>query len=95
MTVAAPNSGSFQQQICIAVVALRNAFQTITNLNAYIVAQGGSSFLTGTIGLSSDDAAVVVSTLGNLSALGDIYTGGTPGAALNYLSNSEPLWGGQ
>ena len=95
MAVNPPNPGNFQQQISQAVVNLRNDFQTIANLNSYITAQGGATFLTSIIGLSSADASTVVATLGNLAALAATYEGGTPGAALDYRSNSEPLWGGQ
>lgn len=99
MAVNAPNPGLFLGQISTAVVNLRNNFATITNLNAYITAMGGATFLTAAapngIGLSVGDANTVVSTLGNLAALAAVYNGGQPGAALNYAANSEPLWSGQ
>lgn len=98
MAVNAPNPGIFLAQITQAVVNLRNDFQTIANLNAYIGAMGGATFLTTAqpngIGMTTGDAAVVTSTLGNLAALAAAYNGGTPGAALNYATNSQPLWGG-
>lgn len=98
MAVNAPNPGSFLGQISQAVVGLRNDFQTIANLESYINSMGGTTFLEAAfpagIGMSPVDAAVVISTLGNLAALEAVYTGGQPGAALDYRSNSEPLWGG-
>lgn len=94
MTINAPNPGNYQQNLSLIAVGLRNAFQAIIIQNDYLTAQGGATFLTTVIGLSTADAAVVVSTLGNLAALAAIYAGGTPGAALNYQANSEPLWGG-
>jgi hypothetical protein len=99
MAVNSPNPGTFLVQMSAAVVALRNDFSTLVWMNAYITAMGGATFLEAAspngIGLNSADAGVVVSTLGNLAALAAIYNGGTPGAALNYSANSEPLWGGQ
>jgi hypothetical protein len=95
VSVNTPNSGTFQQQISDATVALRNDFQTLKNLNDYIIAEGGSTWLANTVGIAAPDAAVIVSTLGNLAALEAIYRGGTPGAAFDYRTNSNLLWGGK
>jgi hypothetical protein len=99
MAVNAPNPGAFLQQISQAVVNLRNDFTTLTRLNNYITAMGGATFLEAAypngIGMATADAAVVISTLGNLTTLGTGYTGGAPAPQLDYQSNSEPLWGGQ
>jgi hypothetical protein len=98
VTVNVPNSGTFQQSISNVAVSLRDTFANIVNLDNYITSVGGETFLTTAvpngIGLSTEDAATVISTLGNLAALAAIYSGGAPGAALNYEANSEPLWGG-
>lgn len=96
MAVNVPSPAIFLQQISNAVVNLRDNFQTIQNLNAYLSAQGGAAFLEAApFSLSTTDANTVVSTLGNLAALAAIYNGGAPGNALNYNANSELLWGGQ
>lgn len=96
MAVNVPSPSIFLQQITNAVVGLRNDFQLILNLNAYLTAQGGATFLEAApYSLSSSDAATVVSTLANLAALAAIYNGGTPNQTLNYSANSELLWGGQ
>lgn len=89
-----PNPGSFQNQMSQAVVNLRNDFQVIANLNDYITAAGGATFLQSVIGLTSSDAAVAVSTLANLAALNGVYNGGAPVAQLNFKENSNLLWGG-
>ena len=90
-----PNPGGFQGQITAAIVAIRNNFQAIVNLNEYITSEGGASFLETVIGLESNDAAAVIAALGNHATLAGIYQGATPGAAFNYLANGEPLWSGQ
>lgn len=99
MAVNAPNPGSFLGQISQAVVNIRNDFQTLVNLNNYITAMGGETFLTTAfpngIGLTAPDAAVVISALGNLNNVATGYNGGAPAPQLNYQANSQPLWGGQ
>ena len=45
--------------------------------------------------MDTEDAAAVVSTMGNLAGLAAVYSGGQPGAALNYYANSQTLWGGK
>jgi hypothetical protein len=96
MAVNVPSPSIFLQQISNAVVALRNDFQTIQNLNAYLTAEGGAAFLQAApYNLSANDAAMVVATLANLATLAGIYNGATPNQTLNYSANSELLWGGQ
>lgn len=96
MAVNVPAPAIFLQQISNAVVALRNDFQTLENLNAYLTAQGGAAFLEAApYNLSANDAAVVVSTLANHATLAGIYNGATPNQTLNYSANGELLWGGQ
>jgi hypothetical protein len=73
---------------------LRIIFQGIQNFEAWLSAQGGATALTA-LGFTSTDAAVIVSTIGNLNTLASIYAGGAPGAAFNYEANSNALWGGQ
>ncbi len=95
MAINPPNPGLFLASLTSIAVNIRNDFQTVINLNAYITSEGGAAFLENTIGMSATDAATAIATLGNLAALAAIYQGGAPGAALNYQANSEPLWGGQ
>jgi hypothetical protein len=99
MAVNVPNPGNYLAQISTNVVGLRNNFAAIVNQLAYIDSMGGATFLEAAypagMGLAAGDAAVVLSTLGNLAALAAVYNGGAPGAALNYSANSQPLWGGQ
>ena len=95
MAVNAPNPGIFYGNITAAVVALRNDFQTILNINAYVTAMGGVTFLQAApFSLGTGDADALVACLGNLAELAAIYSGGTPGGALNYAANSEPFWSG-
>jgi len=99
MAVNVPNPGLFLSQISGAVVSLRNDFTTLQRLNNYITAMGGAEFLEAAtpngMGMAPADAAVVVSTLGNLTALASAYAGGAQAQQLDYQANSEPLWGGQ
>jgi hypothetical protein len=73
---------------------LRTLMQQIQNFEAWLSAYGGATALTA-LGFTSTDAAVIVSTIGNLNTLASIYAGGAPGAAFNYEANSNALWGGQ
>jgi hypothetical protein len=87
---------SVNQQVGALTVALRNDFAAIVNMNASLTAQpGGAHAFLVTLGFLSADADVIIATLGNLAALAAIYQGGTPGGTLNYMTNSNALWGGQ
>jgi hypothetical protein len=76
-------------------VQLRNTFDQVAMFNEWLAAFGGASALESQLGFTSADAATIISTMGNLAALGAIYNGGTPGAAFDYMANSQSLWGGQ
>jgi hypothetical protein len=73
---------------------LRTLFQGVQNFNAWLSAYGGANALQ-TLGFTAADAATIVSTIGNLNTLAGIYAGAAPGAAFNYETNSNALWGGQ
>lgn len=73
---------------------LRTLFQGIGNFQAWLSAAGGATALEA-LGFIAGDAATVVSTIGNLNTLAGIYAGAAPGAAFNYETNSNALWGGQ
>ena len=95
MSVNVPNPGLFTQQAGAMLVALREDFARLVNLNDYITAMGGTTFLTTQIGLSSGDASALVAALGNHAALAAHYKGGAQAPALDYRANGEPFWGGQ
>lgn len=88
MAVNVPNEGLFLGSISTAVTNLRNAYQTVLNLNAYVEAMGGATFLEAAppngYSLDPTDASAIVAALGNLAA-SDLGTA---------LTNSETLWGG-
>jgi hypothetical protein len=88
------STGQINAQVTAMCLALRNDFQNVLNFSGWLAAIGGAAFLES-IGFTAADAAVVVSTVGNLAALAAVYQGGAPGAALNYSANGEILWGGQ
>lgn len=94
MAVNTPNPGTFGGTISQVVVNLRNDFQSIVNLNNYVTAMGGVTFLQNSEGMSVNDAAMVVAVLGNLATLATVYHGATPGATFDYSTNSQQLWGG-
>jgi hypothetical protein len=74
---------------------LRALFQGVQNFEAWLSAAGGATALEA-LGFTAGDAGVVVSTVGNLSALAGIYAGAAQtGGAFNYEANSNVLWGGQ
>lgn len=90
-----PNLGLLNNQIGQLAINLRNDFQSVLNFNNWLTAAGGATFLEG-LGMSSEDAATVVSTYGNLAVLAGIWLGmGTQQAEFNYYANTEGLWGGQ
>jgi hypothetical protein len=90
-----PTLNSINQAAGQIAVNIRNDFQDAVNLNSYINAQGGATFLES-LGMSSGDATGVVATYGNLVALNNIYQGtGTQATTFNYEANSELLWGGE
>jgi uncharacterized protein with beta-barrel porin domain len=71
---------------------LRDLFNKVDILNAELGVIGTAS-LENDYGFTPADAATIVSAIGNLEALSQIYQGGAPGAALNYRANSQALWG--
>lgn len=93
--ISPPNPAAFQQRMSKLTVTLRDTFSDVQNLNDYITAAGGATFLESVIGMSPDDAAVAVSTFANLAALAGVYDGGSPVAQLNFRANSNLLWAGQ
>src|ERR1700734_3437012 len=89
-------TNQINNQVTAMCLALRNNFQTIVSFNTWLSAAGGAAFLEAMPQpFDSADAAVIVSTMGNLAALAAIYAGGAPGAAFNYEGNCEILFGGQ
>lgn len=74
---------------------LRNTFEEIVNFNNWLSAYGGASALV-TLGFSSGDAAVIVSSIGNLATLANVANGtATQPSTFNYIANTQDLWGGQ
>jgi hypothetical protein len=88
MAVNVPNPGLYLGNLSSHITALRNAYQTVLNDNAYIAAMGGATFLEAAspngLALASGDASAIVAALGNLAA-------SNLGTA---LTDSETLWGG-
>lgn len=92
MAINVPNAGTYLQDISQRTANLRDAFQGdkgIVNANNYVVAMGGTVFLTALppngIGMSAGDAATLVAALGNLA---------NQPALVTALQNSETCWGG-
>jgi hypothetical protein len=92
MAINVPNAGNYLSDISQKIAALRDAFQGsqgIVNANNYLVAMGGTAFLTALppngIGMSGPDASALVAALGNLA---------TQPALVSALANSETAWGG-
>lgn len=91
------STASVNQQAGQIAVNLRNTFQQVISLNAWITAIGGAAGLV-TLGFTQADAQVIVSTYANLAALAAIYQGqpqSTEALPFNFETNSNLLWGGQ
>lgn len=90
-----PNLTSVNQQVGALTIGLRDNFQGILNFNNWLTSSGGATYLEA-LGMTTQDAATVVSTYGNLAVLAGIWLGmGTQQAEFNYYANTEALWGGQ
>ncbi len=91
MAINVPNPGTYQQQLGQHVTAFRDALQQLLNDAAYLNSMGGAAFLTAApFSLSQTDADKIMQTVGAV----------TPNAAVvtqlnNWLTSSQPLWGGQ
>jgi hypothetical protein len=88
-----PSTAQVNSQMAAMALALRNDFQSITNFSNWLntVQVAGLEAM----GFSAQDAAIIISSAGNMASLAAIYQGGAPGAAFNYMANTYPLWGGQ
>lgn len=84
------SAGSFATQ-------LRDVLSGVQQFNAWLGAFGGAAALQASLGFSEPDAAAIISTMGNLDTLRQIYQGIAVGQALpfSFAANSEALWGGQ
>lgn len=90
-----PGLAQINQQVGTLAIGLRENFQSILNFNNWLTSSGGATYLEA-LGMTTQDAAVVVSTYGNLAVLAGIWLGmGTQQAEFNYYANTEALWGGQ
>jgi hypothetical protein len=90
-----PSVAGVNSQAGALSVSLRNLFQQIQSFQAWLSAYGGAAALQ-TLGFTSADAATIVSTIGNLNTLANVYAGtATQPAVFNYEANSNALWGGQ
>jgi hypothetical protein len=73
---------------------LRSLFQGIQNFQAWLNTEGGAGL--EALGFTVADANTIISTIGNLNTLANIYQGAaTQPAVFNYEANSNALWGGQ
>lgn len=88
-----PSVASVNSQAGGLAVQLRSLMQQIQNFQAWLAVEGSAGLVA--IGFTAGDAATIISTFGNLNTLAGIYAGAAPGAAFNYESNSNSLWGGQ
>ena len=76
-------------------ITLRSTFQAIMNYNAWLSAYGGATALEA-LGFTAGDAAVIISSVGNMATLANVaYGTATQGTEFNYIANTEGLWGGQ
>lgn len=95
MAINPPNLGTLQQQAGQIVLDARTSLQRIIFFNQYLQFLGQSGLVA--LGLSSDDAALLLAVYGNLAAVANVcmgqpYTG--PTLPFNFLAQTVPLWGG-
>jgi len=89
-----PNETTLNTALGQILLAVRNDFQNVQNLNAYITAQGGAPFLQG-LGFTAGDAGAYVAAIGNHDQLRQIYQGlAALAAPFNYEANGNGAWGG-
>ena len=88
-----PTQASVNSAAGSAALNLRSAFQAVVNLQDWLGTQTNASLVA--LGFTTGDAAVIISTIGNLNTLAGVYAGAAPGSAFNYQANSFGLWGGQ
>jgi len=87
-----PSVGGINSQVAAMAISLRDDFQRIANFQAWLNTVGSAGLVA--LGFTAPDAAVIVSSMGNLATLSAIYQGTATGPAFNYMANTEPLWGG-
>lgn len=89
-----PSQTTLNTELGQTLLAIRNAFQDVQNLNVYIAGQGNAAFLEG-LGFSTADANAFVAAIGNHDQLRQIYQGLISLAApFNYEANGNITWGG-
>lgn len=98
MATNVPNPGSYLASIGNLFTDIRDNMRAVQDQANYIASMGGTAFLEAAypngLGMSATDAAALIASLGNMSAVATGYQGGTPAPQLNYQANTEPFWGG-
>jgi hypothetical protein len=90
-----PSVSGINSAVAGFAVTLRDTFADIVQFNAWLAAYGSAAALE-TLGFTAGDAAVIVSSMGNLATLASVAAGtATQPAEFNYVANTEVLWGGQ
>jgi hypothetical protein len=90
-----PTQAQINASAGFLAVQLRNLFQQIDWLTQEVNVLGQAG-LVG-LGFQAGDAAVIVSTLGNLETLSQIYQGKSVSQTLpfSFRDNSQGLWGAE
>ena len=95
MVIQIQDPASLNQALMTMAVTLRDTFQDIENfyswLSNYQIADIQTLF-----NVSTADAAVIQSTVGNLATLNRVYKGlAIQNPAFNFHDNSSAVWGGR
>jgi hypothetical protein len=88
-----PSQAGINQAAGGLATSLRDIFQQIENLQAWLATEGQAGLVT--LGFTAQDAATIISTFGNLQTLANVWNGTAAPAEFNYLANTQALWGGQ
>jgi hypothetical protein len=90
-----PTITSVNQTAGDIAIAWRDVAQQTVQFQLWLNSVGAPGLEAPPIGISAADAAVIISTIGNLYTLAQAYAGlATISPAFNFESNSVALWGG-
>ena len=90
-----PTITSVNQTAGDIAIGWREIAQKTVDFQNWLNSVGAAGLEAPAIGFSSADAAVIISTIGNLYVLAQAYAGlATISPAFNYELNSVGLWGG-
>ena len=90
-----PTEAEANSQLSTLTITLREVFSDITDFAQWL-SNASLSDIETIFGVDATQAAIIQSTVGNLSHLADVYRGdSTQATALDFEANSSPFWQGK